>query len=242
MRTGVQVVLVSFGKVDPCYLDCVQKNEEALLILNEQGVLVRALVLCYPQNSLGRCYLRNMIIGPMRLCQKYQIHLVSDEIYALSTWKNTVDDISHEGAGFESVLSIHDKDIVNPSLVHVLWGVSKDFGAYGTRLGVIISQSNPGFLPACLTSSISRTCRKYSFPSSLTENAVMHLLSDTSFVGTYITTNQACLSAAYVQTVRAFRKHSIEHMSGASAAFFPWIKLGRRHLWKRRICSPGVQN
>lgn len=221
MRTGAQVVPVSFGEIDPFHLDCVQKYEEALLRSNKQGVPVRALMLCHPHNPLGRCYPRNTILGLMRLCQKYQIHLISDEIYAFSTWKNTVDNVPHQDTSFESVLSLHIQDIIDPSLVHALWGVSKDFGANGTRLGVIISQSNPALLSSC------RTCSIYSSPSSLTENAVVHLLSDTSFVQSYITTNQARLSAAYGQTVGALRKHGIEYMPGANAAFFIWINLGK---------------
>lgn len=221
MRTGVQIVPVAFGDVDPCNSDCVEKYEEALLRSNKQGVPVRALMLCHPHNPLGRCYSKDTLIGLMRLCQKYQIHLISDEIYALSIWKNTVDDIAHERAGFESVLSISGKDIIDPSLVHVLWGMSKDFGANGIRLGAVISQSNPAFLNAL------RTCSLYSSASSLTENAVVHLLSDSSFVESYIATNQARLSAAYEQTVRALREHGIEHMPGANAAFFLWINLGK---------------
>ncbi|KAG9187088.1 hypothetical protein G6011_04959 [Alternaria panax] len=221
MRTGVRIVPVAFGEVDPCNLDCLEKYEEALLRSNDKGVLVRALMLCHPHNPLGRCYPRDTLVGLMRLCQKYQIHLISDEIYALSTWKNTVDDLALERAGFESVLSISGKDIIDPSLVHVLWGVSKDFGANGIRLGAIISQSNPASLAAL------RTCSIYSSPSSLTENAVVHLLSDTSFVESYIATNQARLSAAYAQTVCALKEHGIEHMSGANATFFLWINLGK---------------
>jgi aspartate/methionine/tyrosine aminotransferase len=55
----------------------------------------------------------------------------------------------------------------------------------------------------------------------------VHLLSDSSFVESYIATNQARLSAAYEQTVRALREHGIEHMPGANAAFFLWINLGK---------------
>ena len=58
----------------------------------------------------------------MKFCQKYRIHLISDEIYALSVFENP------EAPGapdFVSVLSIDTKDIIDPHLVHVLWGMSK---------------------------------------------------------------------------------------------------------------------
>jgi hypothetical protein len=58
----------------------------------------------------------------MKLCQRYQIHLVSDEIYALSVWKNR----EHPDAvGFTSVLSIDLTGVIDPGWVHVLWGMSK---------------------------------------------------------------------------------------------------------------------
>jgi 1-aminocyclopropane-1-carboxylate synthase len=123
MRTGVQVVPVSSKEVDPCHLYRVQKYEEARLGLNKQGLPICALLLCHPHNPLGRCYPRDTITGLMRLYQKYQIHLVSNKIYALFTWKNTVNSISHRNVGFKSVSPIHIEDIINPSLVHAFWGV-----------------------------------------------------------------------------------------------------------------------
>lgn len=58
----------------------------------------------------------------MKLCQKYQIHLVSDEIYALSVWDNPE---ARDAPPFTSVLSIDTTGIVDPSLVHAMWGMSK---------------------------------------------------------------------------------------------------------------------
>lgn len=58
----------------------------------------------------------------MRFCQKHNLHLITDEIYALSTWKNP--DFPN-APGFTSVLSIKKDGLIDPSLVHVLWGMSK---------------------------------------------------------------------------------------------------------------------
>lgn len=99
----------------------------------------------------------------MELCQKYTIHLVSDESFALSVWApESIENHSQ----FCSVLAINMDGIINPSLVHVLWGLSKaskasrhirvpethlrsqDFGLNGLRMGCIISQENPSFLAA----------------------------------------------------------------------------------------------
>lgn len=76
-----------------------------------------------PSNSVvGRCYSKEILIDLMRLCQKYQIHLISDEVYALSVWHNP--DFP-TAVTFTSVLSIDLAGIIDPHLVHVLWGLSK---------------------------------------------------------------------------------------------------------------------
>lgn len=58
----------------------------------------------------------------MKFCQKYQIHLISDEIYGLSIFENPE---APDAPGFVSVLSIETTGIIDPHLVHVLWGMSK---------------------------------------------------------------------------------------------------------------------
>lgn len=223
LRTGAKVVPVSFGTKDPLSPDCVAHYEKALIESNEKGTQVRALMLCHPHNPLGRCYPKETILGLMRLCQKYKVHFVSDEIYALSVWKDAADDLESQPVGFGSVLSMGTTGIIDPNLVHVLWGASKDFGANGIRLGVIISQSNDEFLMAC------RTCALYSSPSSLTENAFLSILSDKDFVESYIKMNQQRLSDAYTFAVQLLNSHSIPHQPGVNAAFFLWVDLGKKY-------------
>ncbi|KAJ4312928.1 hypothetical protein N0V94_007188 [Neodidymelliopsis sp. IMI 364377] len=235
MRTGVNVVPVAFDAVDPCGDDCVQAYEAALLQSREQGISVRALMLCHPHNPLGRCYSRETLIALLCLCQKHKIHLISDEIYALSVWENTVDKAGPPSIPFESVLSIDLTDVIDPSLVHVIWGMSKDFGANGIRVGAVISPSNPAFIQSC------RACSIYSSPSSLAERAVTEILSDSVFTEHYIKTNKERLSNAYAHAVGELKKHGIEHMPGANAAFFVWIDLGKMYRENRSASSGGAE-
>ncbi|GMG17372.1 unnamed protein product [Aspergillus oryzae] len=84
MRPQATVVAVNFDGVDPFSIDIMEKYEQALLDYQQNtGKKVRGLMLCNPHNPLGRCYPRNVIIRLMQLCQKYQMHLISDESYAL---------------------------------------------------------------------------------------------------------------------------------------------------------------
>lgn len=223
LRTGAKVVSVSFGKTDPCGIECVGKYEEAILQAKEEGIKIRALMLCHPHNPLGRCYSRPTMIALMKLCQKYGVHFVSDEIYALSIFENTID-TGVELVEFESALAIASDDVIDPARVHVLWGMSKDFGANGIRVGAIVSQDNPEFLAAC------RTCGIYSSPSSLAENATMRILADSEFVEKYVKENQRRLSDAYSHVVRKLKEYRIEHAPGVTAAMFVWVNLGKAYF------------
>ncbi|OJJ44445.1 hypothetical protein ASPZODRAFT_71597 [Penicilliopsis zonata CBS 506.65] len=223
MRPGATVVPVSFDGVDPFGMDAVSKYEAALLNYQQNsGKKVKGLMLCHPHNPLGRCYPRNVIIALMQLCQKYQIHLISDEIYALSVWENTVDQCPRP-VKFESVLSINLTDVIDPRLVHVLWGMSKDFGANGIRLGVIISQANQPFHLALKGASL------YSYASGISDHLVSLLLEDIQFTDSYIQQNQQKLSEAYAWTADLLKHHGIEYASGCNAAFFLWVNLGRKY-------------
>jgi hypothetical protein len=58
----------------------------------------------------------------MKFCQKHRIHFVSDEIYALSKYEN---EEAPDAPSFTSALSIPLDGVIDPELVHVLYGMSK---------------------------------------------------------------------------------------------------------------------
>ena len=223
LRPGVEVVQVQFGDIDPMSVEAVQNYEKAVLAAKDRGVAVRGLMLCSPHNPLGRCYSRDAMIAYLKLCEKYQIHLVSDEIYALSVWDNK-EDTNPPPVPFTSILSIDIKQYINPALVHVLWGMSKDFGANGLRLGCLISQHNPALMRAIIPVAI------YSYVSGITDHVVSDLLEDDAWTENYIGENQSRLSAGYSHVVSFLRQHDIEYTPGANAAFFLWVDLGKEYL------------
>ncbi|KAJ5472956.1 hypothetical protein N7530_006957 [Penicillium desertorum] len=223
LRTGSSVVPVSFGELDPLSLEGVDKYEEALLEFHRTtGKKVKALMLAHPHNPLGRCYSREVLVKLMRLCQKYQVHFISDEIYALSVFENTVDE-HPPPVKFESALSIDLTGIIDPRLVHVLWGMSKDFGANGIRLGVIISQANRDVHMALTGPSL------YSYASGITDHLTALILEDFDFTTRYIQQNQKLLSESYAYTANYLRDHGIEYATGCNAAFFVWMNLGKKY-------------
>ncbi|KAM0504066.1 hypothetical protein ACHAP6_002714 [Verticillium nonalfalfae] len=205
-RAGAQIVAVSFGEIDPLSEEAIPFYEQALLDAKERGIATKALILCNPHNPLGRCYPRSVIEGYMRLCQKYSLHLLSDEIYALSIWDNPD---AADAPGFTSALSIDTTNLIDSDL---------DFGSNGIRLGCIISTNEP--FQQAVEANAYWTC-----PSALTDQATARILADTAFVDSYVATNQARLAASYAVTTRFLRENDVPYEKGGNAGFFVWIDL-----------------
>lgn len=83
-----------------------------------------------------KCWPKDVVRQMMDFCQKHNLHYISDEVFA-----NTVFDPDAEQ--FVSALSLlknpdqpssdEGKSIIEPSMVHVVWSTTKDFGACGVR-------------------------------------------------------------------------------------------------------------
>lgn len=143
--SNCQLIYTPFHGDDPFSVQAADRYEQTFLQAREKGVSIKALLICNPHNPLGRCYPRETLEALMRLCQRYQIHLISDEVYALSVYGED------SSGGFVSILSIDPAPLgVDPALIHVLYGMSKDFAAAGLRLGCLISR-NEKFMQAALS-------------------------------------------------------------------------------------------
>ncbi|KAL4733741.1 pyridoxal phosphate-dependent transferase [Aspergillus similis] len=224
VRPGAVVVPVEMGATDPLSPEAVDLYERAAVEFEQRtGKRVRAVMLCNPHNPLGRCYPRATVDGLMRLCQSRQMHLISDEIYALSVWENRVErDVPF--APFESLLARDTTGLIDAHLVHVLWGMSKDFGANGLRVGAVISQGNAEL-------HIAQKCLSlYSFVSSLSDQITASILENDAFTNDYIRTNRKKLSESHAYLVSLLKKHGIEYSRGCNAGFFLWVNLGKKYL------------
>ncbi|EAU35411.1 predicted protein [Aspergillus terreus NIH2624] len=166
--------------------------------------------------GLGRCYPEDVLKEYLKFCSRNRLHIISDEIYALSVWNNPR---CPDAPGFRSIMSIKLEGIIDPSLVHTVWGLSKDFGATGLRIGCLVSQSNRLLLEAAEGISL------HNFPSSLADQVITSLLLDDGFVTRYIATNRVRLAESYDFATKWLRSHGIPYLE-CNAAFFLWINLG----------------
>ncbi|KAL8686249.1 MAG: hypothetical protein Q9224_005507, partial [Gallowayella concinna] len=149
----------------------------------------------------------------MRFCQRHQIHLISDEIYAKSIYTTPSNTTA---TPFTSALSIPTTTLIDPALVHILYGMSKDFSSNGLRCGVLLSQSNPSLL-AC-----SKSIAMFAWPTSTTEYYWTTLLNDRSFLDYYFAENSRRLAASYACITSFFTDHGIRWIEGSNAGFFLW--------------------
>uniref|UniRef100_A0A8H7N5C9 Aminotransferase class I/classII large domain-containing protein n=1 Tax=Bionectria ochroleuca TaxID=29856 RepID=A0A8H7N5C9_BIOOC len=151
----------------------------------------------------------------MRLCGKWDLHLLVDEIYALSVFENAE---MEDAVPFTSVLSLSAEGLMDPRKIHAQWGFSKDFGATGMRIGCLISQSNPVFLKSLESFSL------FNFPSSLADNAAAALLMDEKFTDCYISLYRSRLEESYKYVTRFLKEHGIPYRK-PNASLFLMVNL-----------------
>ncbi|THY29609.1 hypothetical protein D6D01_03498 [Aureobasidium pullulans] len=226
LRTGATVIPVSFGLTDPLSLDAVEIYELALIAARKDGQRIRGIVLCNPHNPLGRCYSHEVLLGLMCLCEKYDIHFICDEIYALSVWENTVD-TQPKAVPFRSCLSLDTWGLVDRSRIHMIWGMSKDFGANGLRLGAVITQDNPMLHAAMVPVAL------YSSVSSISDHVSANILEDNDWVQAYTRENRRKLGEWYSYVTAWAKKNGIIYAPGGNAAFFLWVDLGSVYQSRR---------
>ncbi|KAI2616791.1 acc synthase [Hypoxylon sp. NC1633] len=214
VRTGVSLEYVEVGDTDQFSPDRVAGYEIGLEAAKARGVNIRALMLCNPHNPLGQCYSREALVELMRFCASRGIHLISDEIYALSVYER--DDRPSEK--FTSVMAIDPTGIIDPAQVHVLYGMSKDFGAGGMRLGCVVSQ-NTEFIKA-----IRAVCR-FSSPSQFTMELATKILEDQNFFSKFNEKSLRLLSQARLMAEGLLSQAGINFHRKGNAGFFIWLDL-----------------
>ncbi|GLA70042.1 hypothetical protein AtubIFM55763_010944 [Aspergillus tubingensis] len=131
VRSQVQIIGVEVPELEDSFHDialisALEKHYK------EAKYPIKAVVLSHPHNPLGRPYPPHVLKQCMAFCRDHNLHLISDEVFALSTF--TSPDLQN-WAAFKSVLSIDPSTVgLDPSRVHVLWSMSKDLAASGIRL------------------------------------------------------------------------------------------------------------
>ena len=129
-RAGIKLVGLPLTEADD-FLITATKLEDIILKLKNDGNSVKGFLFCNPSNPLGQVYTVELAQDLMNVCAKFEMHFISDEVYAMSVYDPEVK--------FESILCL--PNVVDPLRTHFLWGMSKDLGVAGFRFGVIHTKS-----------------------------------------------------------------------------------------------------
>lgn len=144
IEAGVEIVYADTATEEAFVPSAVDKYESALVDAEQRGIKIRAVLLVNPHNPVGglylagfeiygtdgakvtrpwtgRCYPVETLEEIARFCQRHQLHLVSDEVYASCVF----DTGDSAAVPFTSILSLDLQRLIDPHLVHVLYGFSK---------------------------------------------------------------------------------------------------------------------
>lgn len=145
----------------------------------------------------------------MRFCRKYSLHLISDEIYAMSKYESS----DAEAVPFVSILSIPPE--MPTSHIHVVYGASKDFSSNGLRLGCIYTQ-NSKVLAGCFSVGI------FAKVSGVSDRLWLSLLEDEKFLSWYFAENSIRLAKGRDTVVEWLEAHNVPYVKGSNAGYFIW--------------------
>lgn len=206
-------VHVSTNDIDQFTPNILPRYEAALQLAESSGIKVRALVLCNPHNPLGRCYPPSTLTALLSFCNTHKIHLVADEIYAMSTYS-----APKEETPFTSVLSLDWQKYIDPQYFHHAYGMSKDFACGGLRIGSLWT------LNADLQKAVTALAN---FHESGTVSALLActILENEAFVSLFLNKSRERLGEASRVARKLLDEAGIEY-APANAGFFLWINLG----------------
>jgi aspartate/methionine/tyrosine aminotransferase len=175
----------------------------------DAGRPIKALLFTSPDNPLGTVASPEEINQVLAWADDRDIHVVFDEIYALSVF------------GERTFTSCSD---LRPSLgdrLHIIWAFSKDFGASGLRCGVLVSENRA--VNAAVDALAYWACC-----SGHTQHLLGDLISDETWVDSYIGSMRELLRGSYTRLISALDAGGIRYLP-AEAGVFVVLDL-RSHL------------
>jgi 1-aminocyclopropane-1-carboxylate synthase len=191
---------------------------------------VRALLITNPSNPTGRIHTDEEIRDAITWARSVGIHIVMNEIYALSVHGTT------EFTSAATTVGSDDQDI------HFVWAFSKDFAMSGLRCGVLMTTNET--VRAAVTN-----LAYWSLVSGDTQHLLDTMLRDDAWTNEYLATMQARLANSYSAVTRALDAAGIPYVP-ADAGLFVLCDLreflaeptwaAEQSLWKRIIDDANV--
>ncbi|PVI02650.1 1-aminocyclopropane-1-carboxylate synthase 7 [Periconia macrospinosa] len=185
--------------------------ETALL---EATCPVKALMVTNPHNPFGVAYPQDVLEACLRFCKKYQLHFISDEVYALSVFE--CPDLPNP-LPFVSTLSLNLDEVgAEKERVHVVWSTSKDFGQSGFRMGCTVTQFNEAMAVGLALAANTQI-------SALSTLFVTRLLT-TPKLDALLALNRERLRTAYISLTGFFKRYGVPYLP-CNAGLYVFARL-----------------
>ncbi|CAG8357156.1 unnamed protein product [Penicillium salamii] len=219
VEAGVKMVYANTDVEEAFLPASVGKYELALAAAKERGIRIRAVLLVNPHNPVGRCYPIETLKAIAKFCSRHALHLISDEVYASCVFETT----DPEAVPFTSIISLDLSNLIDPNLVHVLYGFSKDFASGGLHLGFLVTQNQQ--LRRSCKAVLLTLIRRLHGASQAAVTIGTAVLEDRAFVSNFIAKSRQSLASGYLLTTSTLERSGINFIRGGNAGFFVYVDL-----------------
>ena len=171
-----------------------------------EGVKIRGIILMNPHNPLGSIYSKDQLVSYLQFADRLGLHVILDEIYLLSIFK--------EGVNMTTGLSLDG--VINPDLLHIIWGFSKDFGLSGFRCGLVHTVNK------AVANVVSSNAYFQSTPT-ISQFILQSLVSDYDWLdNVYLPTNQRLLREAHAFVKKELNEVGVA-LHEAVGGLYVWV-------------------
>ncbi|OAX85396.1 hypothetical protein ACJ72_00207 [Emergomyces africanus] len=218
-HSSVQPVLVKTERFKDIFtLKLIPRLEEAM---DKATCKITALVLTNPHNIFGHCYPLEVLEACLKFCQKRELHLISDEGYAMTIFSCV--EIS-EAAPFVSALSLDASALrCERSRIHTIWDTSKGFGASGCCR---IDTSREFSIRHAAATNAQVSSPSARFTTALLSSPTLPLL---------VALSSARLAESYILVTTFLIRHNIDYIPvNAGLSLFARLAPGAK-TWKDEL-------
>lgn len=218
--------------------------EKTLQELKAEGKTFKMLLLTSPDNPSGSVYDKDQLLSIAQWCIQNKIHLIVNEIYALSP----INDDNHQKNTTPFYSFAVTMQTLKSDCLHLIYGLSKDFGISGMRFGIIHSL-NENLLKAASSVNIPHMV------SNITQWLVGEMFKDKDFISDYLVKNEHKLTESYITVISTLERLGIPYVP-AKGSLFVWADFSKyltedteeaeMELWKaifkntKVLFTPGV--